>query len=312
MITRSRNVRCSLVTLGLLVGVIGLAPRALAGAQKTFSSADAAVTALVDAARAGDRSQLDPLFGVGASEVLPSGDPVADRAAREQFVTRASERTHLEKVGDDFAVLSVGNDDWPFPIPLVRETSGAWRFDTEAGKTEILNRRIGRNELYTIQSMQAYVDAQRDYARRQKSATGVKEYAQRLVSTPGKHDGLYWETKAGEDESPIGPLFASATREGYRPGGESPQPFHGYMYKVLHAAGPNAPGGAHSYLENGRLTRGFALLAYPVHYGSSGVMTFQVNEQGVVFQKDLGPKTPELASHISVYDPDDSWDATED
>jgi hypothetical protein len=313
MTTRSRNDWRSLFALGLLFGfaVLVLGPYAFAAAQKTFSSADAAVTALVDAAKAADRSQLDPLFGPGAEEVLPSGDPVADRAAREQFVTRAGERTHLERVGDDFAVLSVGNDDWPFPIPLVRE-NGAWRFDTEAGKTEILNRRIGRNELYTIQTMQEYVNAQRDYARRQKAATGVKEYAQRLVSTPGKHDGLYWETKAGEDESPIGPLFASATREGYRPGGASPEPFHGYLYKVLSAAGSNAPGGSHSYLEKGRQTRGFALLAYPVHYGSSGVMTFQVNEQGVVFQKDLGPKTADLASHISVYDPDDSWDATED
>ena len=294
----------------MLVAATALAIPARAAEQKSFPSADAAVTALVEAAKAGDRSALDPLFGPDAHEVLPSGDPVADRGAREQFAARAAERTHLERVGDDFAVLSVGNDDWPFPIPLVKG-KGGWVFDTAAGRQEILNRRIGRNELYTIQVMQAYVDAQREYAKRHKQETGVAEYAQKLKSTPGKHDGLYWETKDGEEESPMGPLFASATREGYAPGSVEPQPFHGYMYKELRAAGPHAPGGAHSYLDGGRLTRGFAVLAYPVHYGSSGVMTFQVNEQGVVFQKDLGPRTADLASQISAYDPDDSWDATD-
>jgi hypothetical protein len=311
MTTRARNEWRSIAALA--VAVVGLAavPRAFAAEQTHFASADAAVAALVDAAKAGDRSALDPLFGPGAAEVLPSGDPVADRAAREQFVTRAGERTHLERVGDDFAVLSVGNDDWPFPIPLVKQPGG-WVFDTDAGKTELLNRRIGRNELYTIQVMEEYVAAQREYARRQNAATGVAEYALKLKSTPGKHDGLYWEAKAGEEESPIGPLFASATREGYTPGSGHPQPFHGYVYKALHAQGPHGPGGAKSYLEHGRLTHGFALLAYPVHYGSSGVMTFIVNAQGIVFQKDLGPRTADLASQISVYDPDDSWDATGD
>ena len=311
MRTPSRNEWRSIAVFAVIASAIATVAPASAAEQTHFASADAAVAALVDAAKAGDRSALDPLFGAGAEEVLPSGDPVADRAAREEFATRAGERTHLERVGDDFAVLSVGNDDWPFPIPLVKE-KGGWRFDTEAGKTEILNRRIGRNELYTIQVMQAYVDAQREYAKRQKKETGVAEYALKIKSAPGKHDGLYWETKDGEEESPIGPLFASATREGYTPGSGHPEPFHGYVYKALHAQGPNGPGGAKSYLEKGRLTKGFALLAYPVHYGSSGVMTFQVNEQGVVFQKDLGPRTADLASQIGVYDPDDSWDATDD
>lgn len=287
-------------------------PASVAAApQRTFPSADAAVAALVEAAKVGDGKQLDPLFGPGAQQVLPSGDPVADREAREHFVERAAERTHLERVGDDFAVVSVGNDDWPFPIPLVKESAG-WRFDTEAGKTEILNRRIGRNELFTIQISQEYVAAQRDYARRMRATGGVYEYAQRLRSTPGKRDGLYWETRDGEAESPIGPLFASASREGYRPGMNSaPQPFHGYVYKELHAAGPNAPGGARSYIKDGKMTRGFALVAYPVKYGSSGVMTFLVNEQGIVFEKDLGPRTAEIAAKISAYDPDDSWEPAE-
>jgi hypothetical protein len=282
-----------------------------ASSGKSFPSADAAVKALVDAAKAGDRKELLAIFGPEGGEVLPSGDPVADREAREDFVERAAEKTDLERVGDDFAVLNVGNDEWPFPIPLIEE-KGSWHFDVAAGKTELLNRRIGRNELNTIQVCQEYASAQREYARRSERVTGVKEYAQRLRSTPGKHDGLYWETAEGEEESPIGPLMASATSEGYRPGTtEGPQPFHGYIYKLLTNAGPHAPGGARSYIKDGRLTGGFALLAYPVKYGSSGVMTFQVNAQGVVFQKDLGPKTAEIARKITAYDPDDSWDGTD-
>jgi hypothetical protein len=289
-----------------------LAPGSAVAAQRTFPTAEAAVAALVDAAKVGDGSQLDPLFGPGAQQVLPSGDPVADREAREAFVARAGERTHLETVGDDFAVVSVGDDDWPFPIPLVKGSAG-WRFDTEAGKTEVLNRRIGRNELFTIQICQEYVSAQRDYAGRKRATEGVYEYAQRLRSTPGKRDGLYWETQEGDAESPIGPLFADATREGYRPGmNATPEPFHGYIYKELHAAGSHAPRGARSYIKDGRMTGGFALLAYPVKYGSSGVKTFIVNEQGIVFEQDLGPKTAEIAARIDTYDPDDSWDPTED
>lgn len=301
------------IFVGLLfAGCALLAPSSeVRAAQRTFPSADAAVSALVEAAKAGGRKQIDPLFGAGASAVLPSGDPVADREAREQFVARAAERTHLERVGDDFAVLSVGNDDWPFPIPLVKESAG-WRFDTDAGKTEMLNRRIGRNELFTIRICQEYVAAQRDYARRKRGSEGVYEYAQRLRSTPGKRDGLYWDTQEGDAESPIGPLFAYASREGYRPGqNATPQPFHGYVYRQLAAAGPHAPGGARAYIKEGKMTRGFALLAYPVRYGSSGVMTFLVNEQGIVFQKDLGPRTADVAAKITAYDPDGSWEPTE-
>jgi hypothetical protein len=282
-----------------------------AAAQKHFDSADAAVQGLVEAARAGDRDALVAIFGPEGERVLTSGDPVADREAREGFVARAAERTHLQRVGDDFAVLSVGNDDWPFAIPLMKE-KGGWIFDTVAGERELHNRRVGRNELYTIQIMHEYVAAQREYARMQRSANGVAEYAQKLRSSPGKRDGLYWETHEGDAESPLGPLMASATSEGYRPGEHAtPQPFHGYIYEALTAAGPHAPGGARSYLKDGRLTEGFALVAYPVRYGSSGVMTLMVNDQGVVFQKDLGPRTAEIASRITAYDPDDSWNATD-
>jgi hypothetical protein len=298
----------AMVAVALVLTPVG----ASAAGQKHFASAEAAVTALVDAARNGDRPELQAIFGPDAERVLLSGDPVADQEAREGFAARAAERTHLQPVGDDFAILSVGNDDWPFAIPLVKEKAG-WIFDTHAGEQEVNNRRVGRNELYTIQVMQEYVSAQREYARRKRATDGVAEYAQKLRSSPGKRDGLYWEVQPGDNPSPIGPLFASATSEGYRPGEHAtPQPFHGYVYKPLTNAGPHAPGGARSYVKGGRLTEGFALLAYPVRYGSSGIMTFIVNNQGIVFQKDLGPRTAEIAARIDAYDPDDSWDPTAD
>lgn len=300
--------------LGPLVVMVLLAFQATAqaAAQRTFASADEAVSALVDAAGARDRAALSAIFGPHGERVLTSGDPVADREARDIFAVRAAERKHLQYVGDDFAVLSVGNDDWPFPIPLVR-TRDRWSFDTLAGEEEVKNRRVGRNELHTIQTCQEAVAAQREYARRRRAETGVAEYAQRLRSTPGKRDGLYWEASEGEDESPVGPFFAGASAEGYQleRAKTAPEPFHGYIYKALRSAGPHAPGGARSYIKDGKMTGGFAMLAYPVRYGASGVMTFQVNEQGIVFQKDLGPRTAEIAAKITAYDPDETWDPTE-
>ncbi len=305
------------VVTGLVLGaavsvVIGWPAEVAAAGQRTFASPDDAVSALVEVARNGDRAGLRALFGPKTDEAFVSGDPIADREAADRFVERAAERKHLEWVGDDFAVLSVGNDDWPFAIPLMKEKRG-WVFETEVGMTELMNRRVGRNELDTIQTAQAYVDAQREYARRRAAAGGEMEYAQRVRSTPGKRDGLYWEAPEGEDESPMGPFFADASGEGYHLEREkaAPEPFHGYIFRILTAAGPNAPGGARSYIKEGKMTGGFALLAYPVRYGASGVMTFQVNEQGVVFQKDLGPRTAEIAARITAYDPDESWDPTE-
>jgi hypothetical protein len=299
-------------TLAALVATAWLGADALvphAASQHTFDSAEAAVSALVEAAKDHDQATLLAIFGPEGKAVIASGDPVADQQARERFVERAGEGTHVTYVGDDFAVLSAGADDWPLPIPLVKE-SGAWRFDTAAGKTEILNRRIGRNELFTIAVCEQYVDAQRDYARRIKAAGGEPEYAQGLRSTPGTRDGLYWETASDEDESPMGPLVASAAREGYglKRGAGALDPFHGYLYRILKAQGPQAPGGKKSYLRDGRMTEGFALVAYPAEYGSSGIMTFVVNQQGVVFQKDLGRRTAEIAGAMTAYDPDDSWD----
>lgn len=238
---------------------------------------------------------------------------MADRAALAHFVRETSERTHLVKDGETTVIIHYGKDDASFPIPLVKD-GGGWRFDTAAGKEEILNRRIGRNELRTIAVCHAYVDAQREYASRDRGGTGVREYAQKFRSTPGQRDGLYWEVSAKGPQSPMGPLVAMANAEGYahQEANAEPMPYHGYFFRILTAQGPHAPEGARSYLVNGHMTGGFALVAYPAHYASSGIMTFIVNQLGIVFQKDLGDKTAEIAGAMPQYDPDDSWHPVED
>jgi len=211
----------------------------------------------------------------------------------------------------------VGKDDFPFPIPIVKKGQ-LWFFDTQAGKEEILNRRIGRNELSTIQACLAYVDAQREYARRDREAGSLMEYAQRFASSPGKKDGLYWETKEGESPSPLGPLVAQAVKEGYKKKEDEKQakgqtliPYHGYYYKILKAQGNNAPGGAYDYVVKGKMIGGFAMVAYPAQYGVSGVMTFVVNHDGVVYEKDLGKETEKIASAMKKFDPDKTWKKAE-
>jgi hypothetical protein len=285
----------------------GLVTAADEPAQRHFARPEDAVRALVAAARSGDQSALLALLGPDGEPVVSSGDPVADAAGRRQFAARAAERTRLETLADGTVVAHVGKEDWPLPIPLVKDDEG-WRFDTPAGKDELLNRRIGRNELATIRSCRAYVDAQREYASRDRGA-GAGVYAQRVRSTDDARDGLYWEDTTGRDESPLGPLFAEAAAEGYAIQGATagPAPYHGYLYRILTAQGPNAPGGARSYLKDGRMTGGFGLVAWPAEHGQSGVMTFQVGPQGIVYQKDLGPGTAEAVKAIAAFDPDESW-----
>ncbi|MCL5022726.1 MAG: DUF2950 domain-containing protein [Nitrospirae bacterium] len=276
--------------------------------QKTFASPEEAVKALIDAIKTDNKTELSVIFGPGSSSQLSSGDDVSDRAERERFLKAYEEKNCLEKKDNDKAILLVGNDDWPLPIPIVKKGS-TWYFDTKAGKEEILNRRIGGNELRVIEVMQVYVGAQREYAGKDRDGDGIYAYAQKFASTPGKKDGLYWEAKEGEGESPSGPFVAKAAQEGYtrKAKTDKPSPFHGYYFRILTAQGKHAPGGAYDYIVKGNMTLGFGLIAYPAKYGYSGIMTFIVNQEGVVYQKDLGKNTTRVATTIKNYDPDKTW-----
>ncbi|MEZ5828040.1 MAG: DUF2950 domain-containing protein [Hyphomicrobiales bacterium] len=278
-------------------------------AQERFDTPENAVEALVTAAKDGSREKLLEILGPDGEDIISSGDEVADRNARDSFIAGYDEKHGLEPDGDDKTILVMGDENWPFPIPIVKK-DGTWAFDSAAGLEEILLRRIGRNELAAIQSSLAYVAAQNDYAALDVDGKNPPPYAQRIVSTPGEKDGLYWPAAEGEDQSPLGELFAEATAEGYKPG-EKPIPYHGYYYRVLTRQGAGAEGGAYDYVVDGRMIGGFGLLAYPAQYGNSGIMTFMVNQDGVVFQKDLGPKTEKLAGKIKAFAPESGWTKAE-
>ncbi len=297
----------------LLVGAAGSQAAAAAGpTQMTFASPEEAVKAFVEATKAEDRRRLAAILGPEGRPLIWSGDKVADKEGRERFV-RAYEQAHtLERPTDTKAILVIGQNEWPMPIPLVKEGE-VWRFDTATGKEEILNRRIGRNELNAMQVCLAYVDAQREFARVARESDGLLKYAMKLHSDKGKKNGLYWRTKEGEVESPLGELVANARAEGYsrkRSGGK-PAPFHGYLYRILTAQGPDAPGGAYDYVVGGKMIGGFALVAFPARYGVSGVMTFIVNHQGVLYEKDLGTDTAQAARAMPAYNPDNTWKKVE-
>jgi hypothetical protein len=278
---------------------------ATAFGQELFATPEAAVDALVGAAKSGDRKAIVSVLGPDGEAIVSSGDPVADTNTRENFIAAYDAKHTIELEGDGTQTLIIGNDDWPFPIPLINK-AGEWQFDTKAGLNEILSRRIGRNELSTIQVSLAYVQAQNDYAALDPAGLGRGVYAQRIVSRPGKKDGLYWPTAEGETPSPLGDLAAKASAEGYK-AGEKPIPYHGYYYRILTRQGPSAPGGAYDYLVKGKMMGGFALVAMPAEYGNSGIMTFLVNHDGTVFEKDLGPNTSTLARKIDSFAPDQSW-----
>ncbi len=254
-------------------------------------------------ARLGERSSAIARRRDG--RIVDSGDPVADSNAREKFIAAYDAKHALELEGDGTQTLILGDDNWPFPIPLVNK-GGEWQFDTKAGADEILRRRVGRNELSTIQVAEAYVQAQNEYAALDPAGLGRGVYARRFLSKPGKKDGLYWPTKAGETESPLGDIAAKASTEGYKFGGK-PIPYHGYYYRILTRQGAGAPGGAYDYLVDNKLRGGFALIAYPSEYGNSGIMTFMINHDGTVFEKDLGPETGRLAPKIEAFLPNSTW-----
>lgn len=278
--------------------------RAAAPAQTTFATPEDAVAALIQAAKANDRAAFRAVLG-HAPGAISSGDPVADRALGQKFVAAYDAKHAIVRDGDT-ARLTIGTDDFPFAFPLVK-AGDKWRFDTAAGKDELLARRIGENELYTIKVMQAIVDAQQEYASADRDGDGVFAYARKFLSSKGKRDGLYWPTKAGEPPSPLGALVVQAAGEGYKGAQGEPMPYHGYHYRMLSGQGKAAAGGAVDYVVRGRAIGGFAAVAYPAKYGSSGVMTFIVNQDGKVFQADLGPGTAAKAAAMKRFDPGAGW-----
>jgi hypothetical protein len=293
----------------LAVLLCGGVEAAAAPKQKSFATPEEAVAAFVAALRSNDKTQLVALFGPDARALTSSGDPVRDAQRRAKFIAEYDRKNRLAPEGARM-VLSVGEKDWPFPIPLV-QAADRWVFDTKAGKEEILNRRVGENEIDTVQTLLAIVDAQREYAMKPRDKDGVRTYAEKFASDPGRQNGLFWKTAPGEEQSPLGPLAAEAFAEGYRKGQQGPVPYHGYYFRILKKQGKHAPGGEFDYVAQKRMIGGFAVLAYPAVYGSSGVMTFIVSHDGVVYQKNLGRETAKAAAAIASFDPDASWKKVE-
>jgi Protein of unknown function (DUF2950) len=300
-----RRLMTVLVLCLVLMGSVGIAIGD-AARQQSFPSPEEGVRALMDAAKNNDTTSLLQVLGPEAQAFINTGDAVSDRASRARFVQAYDEAHTLVQAGDTQVILQIGKDAWPFPIPLVKDNT-SWRFDSKQGKEEILNRNIGRNELDVIQVCLAYVDAQREYYMRNPRGVALPQYASKFMSTQGKRDGLYWATTTDEPPSPLGPLLAQARREGYNPTAGKSIPYHGYYYKMLTGQGPSAPDGAYDYVVRGQMIGGFAMVAYPAQYGESGIMTFIVNHDGVVYQKDLGPHTAATAQSMTKFNPDETW-----
>jgi hypothetical protein len=295
---------------GLTFLMLTLPVRTLAEDEQTFTTPQAAVSALVAAATNHDTNALHSIFGATGHDLI-SPDVVQATEEYKLFVQHLTEKTELASNSDSNVTLEIGADGWPFPIPLVKR-DGQWFFDTAAGAEEILARRIGMDEIGAINVCHAYVDAQREYASEDRMGDSVLAYAQFLRSTPGTHDGLFWPTnQAGEALSPLGPLVAQARVDGYHRTAkmlnDEQAPYHGYYFKILTRQGKHAPGEKYNYIINGRMIAGFALVAWPAEWGNTGVMTFIVNQQGKIYQKNLGPKTVKIAKAMTAYDPDDTW-----
>lgn len=311
------TIRCSfsLAVAALLVNVLlseGCKKSAQASARPTaFTSQDEAGKAVYEAAKAGDTNTLLLLFGTDAKDLLFSGDEVQDKAARDKFVASYEQMHRWGKRKDGSFVLNIGAENYPFPFPLLKNPSGQWYFDSNSAKDEILARRIGDNELTTIDVLNTMADAEAEYFSETRAGSKVPQYAQKFISDEGKQNGLYWKPAENQPESPLGPLAAYASSEGYSEKAQRPQPFHGYFYRILTKQGDQAQGRARNYVVNGNMTGGFAILAYPAEYLNSGVMSFLINQDGVVFQKDLGERTSDVAEVIAAYNPDDGWTPVE-
>ena len=302
--------RCALGAMIILtLTLCQLSLAATAAKQKSFATPEEAVKAAFAAAKNNDDKELLAIYGPHAKELLYSGDAVADKQRRERVLAAYDEKVSIASEGES-RIVKVGKSEWPYPIPLVKKAEG-WVFDTDKGREEILNRRIGQNELDAIQVSLAYVDAQREFATKDRDRNALLEYAQKFRSDPGKKNGLYWEAKAGEPQSPLGLFVADARSQGYGSdkAPNKPIPYRGYYYRILTAQGKDAPGGAYSYLVKGKMIGGFALVAYPAEYENSGIMSFIVNHDGQVFQKDLGKNTATIATAMKEYNPDKTWTA---
>jgi hypothetical protein len=297
-----------LTACALTIAAAALAAQNPAAQQtrKRFATAEEAVKSVIKAAKANNRAQLLEIFGADAEDLFSSGDKIADRRARQLILVALNEKWSLSSQGSNAKTLVIGNEEWPYPIPLVKD-KGGWSFDTPAGREEILYRRVGRNELSTIKACRVYVQAQKEYAQKTHDGKTAGLYAQKLSSDPGKQDGLFWKSGPGEELSPLGEFAAQASSEGYSRAESGPTPFHGYLFRLLTAQGPAASGGAKSYISNGEMKGGFALIAYPAEYRNSGVTAFIINQDGVVYEKDLGEQTTKVAAQISEYNPDKSW-----
>jgi hypothetical protein len=299
--------------IGLIISIAlsaaGAIPMASAADRHaaTFGSPEQAADALAEAWNSGSKRELLKIFGPAGEKLVSSGDPVAEKEARTRLASAYAEQHRIEVEAGRKAVIVMGKDEWSYPIPLIKQGE-VWRFDVKAGAQQIIDRRIGRNELNAIKVCHAYVEAQREYAAIDRTGDGVREYARRVASTKGKHDGLYWTALKDEEESPLGPLAAAAEAQGYSAASaEGRKPFHGYLYRILTRQGENAHGGAQDYVVEGHLAGGFALVAFPATYGDSGVMTFIINQHGIVFEKNLGANTAKIARRMKAYDPDPTW-----
>jgi hypothetical protein len=295
-----------IATAAISAGSILCASAAVAEGR-SFTSPEQAADTLAAAWQSDQPDALLAIFGRGAEKLVRSGDPVAERVAREKLASAYADEHHLETVNPREVVIVLGKDAWPYPIPLVRQGAD-WTFDVKSGAQQIVDRRVGRNEKNAIEVCRAYVEAQRDYALKNRQGNGQHQYAQRVASTQGTHDGLYWQRSAGDEESPLGPLVARAEAQGYGPASAAGRAaFNGYYYRILTRQGQKVSGGARDYVVDGHLTGGFALVAFPAKYGDSGVMTFVVNQHGIVFEKNLGPDTSTVARRMTQYNPDRTW-----
>ena len=301
----------SMIRSCVLALVVGLGASARLEAHQSFPTPEDAATGLLQSLQKGDAATLNELFGPGSEALVTSGDPVADAADRGKFITWYNEKHVLVPAGPDKVELQVGADGWPLPVPIVRR-DGRWYFDGASGTDELVYRRIGHNELGAIRVCLGYVDAQIEYGSVDRDGNGAGVYAQKLRSDPGMHNGLYWATAAGEPPSPVGPFVAQAAADGYRAATGTNPPYHGYRYRSLFRQTRHAKGGTLEYFVDGELVNGFALVAWPAEYGVSGVMSFIVNQDGVVFQKDLGGDTAEIVDTMNAFDPDSSWRAVKD